>query len=190
MVDIRLTINTQPLDEAVQYFDNIQLELERIGDRVQREIEPTLLAELAYYPDLPSRPFVWSKNPTRNRKAQRYYFAAVNRGEIATSGGRYVRTGRYGRSWFMEQTVERGVFILRIGSTYPAAKWIGGTLNQRSIGEAIAWQIPGHNTTGWPQQVRTVNFFVDAAQELFINGVLTSLETLAIIGKTTRRSRR
>lgn len=190
MLDVKVTINTQPLKEAEQWFDNIALELQQIGDRVQREIEPTLLSELAFYPGPSSRPFVWSNNPTKNRKAQRYYFAAVKRGDIETSGGQYVRTGAYGRSWFVEQSVEKGAFTLRIGSTHPAAKWIGGTLNQRSVKEAIAWQIPGHANTGWPEQVRTVNFWIDAAQELFINGVLTSMEDLVIIGKTTRRSRR
>jgi len=190
MIQATLTVNTKPVEEAAQFFDNIQLEMERIGDRVQREIEPTLLSELAYYPGPATHPFVWSTDATKNARARRYYFAAVRRGAIPTQGGRYARTGAYGRSWFLAQQVESGAFALRVGTTYPAARFIGGALNQRSVREAVAWQIPGHATTGWPRQVETVDYWLDVASRMFADEVLTSLEQLVVIEKASRRSSR
>lgn len=190
MIQTTVTVNTQPLAEAAEFFEHIQLEINRIGDDVQREIAPTLLSELAYYPGAVVHPFVWSTDATKNARARRYYFAAVRRGDIPTSGGGYARTGSYGRSWFVQRDTEADAFVLRVGSRHPAAQFIGGSLNQRSVGEAARWQIPGHSATGWPLQVTTVNYWIGEAQRLFIEAVIDRLEGLVAVTKTTRRSRR
>jgi hypothetical protein len=120
-----------------------------------------LLEELRTYPSrAASLPFVWSRNKEKNEKARRWYFAAIRRGEIPTSGGRYQRTGEYAKSWTGKLLKDGTTRTIRISNSYPAAKWIGGSFDRNRD-----FQIPGHKKTGWARSADTFDFYAEAAQE-------------------------
>jgi hypothetical protein len=187
VLTLDVTARFEPLDDLIAFADSFDAVAGEIAQEVQQEIEPLALDELATYPGPSQHGGRWSDDPTANDRARRWWFGAIGRGEIQTDGEHYIRTGGYGQSWFVAFSADQGIYAIRFGSTMPGAAYIGGSLNQRSRGEAVRWQNPGHDATGWPVQVDTVNFWVDTALELFSDKFVGRFGTL---GRAVRRSRR
>ena len=191
MISVTVTTDTRLIDDLSAYSDSLNTIVGELAGEVQREVAPLLLPELQFYPgQRGDEVFIWSPDPAADARARRYYFAAIRRGEIATDGEHYIRTGGYGESWQMTFGNSGSAFVIRIFSTMPGSIYVGGSLNQRSVNEAREWQIPGHTTTGWPIQVETVNFHINGALDLFGDKFTQWLGEFGILSTTTRRSAR
>lgn len=180
----------EPLDDLIAFTDSFDEIAGEIAQEVQQEVEPLALDELGTYPGPSQHRGRWSDDPVANERARRWWFGAIARGEIQTDGEHYIRSGGYGESWYVNFSADQGLYAIRFGSTMPGAAYVGGTLNQRSRGEAVRWQNPGHGATGWQIQVDTVNFWVDASLELFSDRFVARLGNFGTLGKAVRRSRR
>lgn len=192
MLRLDVTRHFEPLDDLIAFADSFDEIAGEIAQEVQQEIEPLALDELDTYPGPSQHRGRWSDDPAANERARRYYWWAVGAGVINADPvtGAYIRSGGYGESWYVAFSADQGLFAIRIGSTMPGAAYVGGTLNQRSRGEAVRWQNPGHSATGWPVQVDTVNFWVEASLELFSDKFVARFGRLGTLGKAVRRSRR
>jgi hypothetical protein len=161
MIRARFEFDARPLLDFQQFVEGFETVMDDLVDGVYKVVIPPMLDELGTYPNRAATlPFVWSRNKTKNEKARRYYFAAIKRGEIQTSGGRYVRTGAYGKSWTATSRKDGTRRIITVSTSYPVAKFIGGSFSRNRD-----FQIPGHKTTGWPRSVETVDFYLEAAEE-------------------------
>lgn len=189
MLTLDVTTRFEPLDDLIAFADDFDAIAGEVAQEVQQEIEPLALDELATYPGPSQHGGRWSDDPAANERARRYYWWAVGAGVINADPitGAYIRSGEYGQSWYLAFSADQGIYAIRFGSTMPGAAYVGGSLNQRSRGEAVRWQNPGHGATGWPVQVDTVNFWVEAALELFSDKFVGRFGTL---GRAVRRSRR
>lgn len=99
----------------------------------------------AYPPAWQSRQnkFVWSKNPRKNERARRWWFANMP----DSSTGFYNRTGRTGQAWETVTAFEAksgGMWIdVTIQNPLPHASYVYGYIKDN-------WQrVPSHEVTGW-----------------------------------------
>lgn len=129
--------------ELVQYIQTLPdtLEEEALAMAVEFESE---LAEI--YPTAPPRgsgKFIWSTNPTKQKKAARYYFGAIKRGAIKTVNGHYDRQGKppYGAAVRVERNAN-GVLII-FAQEWDKSGMVFGQLNGKDT------RLPGHKETGW-----------------------------------------
>jgi hypothetical protein len=104
---------------------------ERLLDRlVDEKLRP-------YPPRVRHSPFVWSRDPQRNARARRWWFANRN--------GPHQRTGALGRAWTADVTYAPAETQINVsvGNTSPGASYVIG---------AAAFdyaQVPSHAATGW-----------------------------------------
>lgn len=119
------------------------------------DVRTGFLADVANYPtNKPSSPFVWSTNRSKNEKARRWWFAAVDDNRVETDGSHYVRSNELAKGWEITsfsdpKSSEFEIAILARGSTNRGGfkhKWVVGTFDQR---DGAKWQIRGHQRTGW-----------------------------------------
>lgn len=160
MIRASVRFDATPLYDFGTFARDFENVVDSIAEETHQAIAPKLLSELQYYPRAATLPFVWSRNAKSNERARRYYFAAVRRGEIPTSGGRYQRTNQYAKSWRVDLQKSGGLRTISARTNYPGAKFVGGSFDRRRD-----FQIPGHQTTGWPRSIETVDFWFNAAQQ-------------------------
>lgn len=147
-------------------FDNLDLFLEAFPNLFEDSVRsifdayiaPGMLSELRYYPGPAKLPFEFA-----TAKSKRYYFYAVRKGIIKTSGGRYVRTGALAAGWKAEITIDDNAIAISASNNAKAARFVTGKR-----------QVPGHQNTGWPRHDATIDFWRDAAREQ-VNGMLNQL---------------
>lgn len=149
---IRETNELELLNDFLDAFPG--LAEDAIRTSFNANIKPGLLNELRYTPRLAVHPFVWSTNPAANERARNWYFAAVRRGLIPTSGGRYQRSGQMVAGWEVDVTVGDGAIALVARNKSRALRWVTGQQ-----------QVPGHATTGWVRHQETLNYWREAARE-------------------------
>ena len=192
MLQAELRTYTAPLDDLMHFVESFEAIIGELAEEVHNDIEPQALAELGYYPGPSQHRGRWSNTPDANTRARRYYWWAVHAGVINADPdtGAYIRSGQYGEAWYVAFEATAGVFAFRIGTTYPGAIYVGGSLNQRTPGAAARWQNPGHAATGWPIQVQTINFWLDAALDQFTVKFYERLGEFGTLGRTTRGSQR
>lgn len=149
----RLVAETQAFTDWENILADFSMVMETIAGDVNTAIEEPMLAELRYEPPGVYYPFVWA-----SLKQMRAYFASDGFG----AGIPYQRTHRYSQSWRLDMLREGDTFTFRVSNDDPAAKWIGGSFDQRR-----EFQQPGHIASGWPRSQDTVDFWLDAAGDEF-----------------------
>jgi hypothetical protein len=92
----------------------------------------------------------WSDNSKANRKAQRWWWMAVNKGLVnADSSGRYIRSGNLNKQW---RILRRGSRI-SLENTSPKARYV------YSMAQTVVARggrpNPGHIATGWSSAAKT-----------------------------------
>ncbi|MGB1288002.1 MAG: hypothetical protein ACPG7F_15805 [Aggregatilineales bacterium] len=128
------------LDTAINSIPEI---LAGVVEFAVSEASDPALSALQATPRPSVHPFIWSLNPEKQRRAQRYYFAAIARGEIPTDGTRYRRSGRYGKSFDAGVKETKDSVDAVLGSDFDKASYVAG--NE----DGSIKQIPGHVKTGW-----------------------------------------
>lgn len=121
--NIRVQILSAP--EAI-----IEYAVNEIPAVMQTEIAP-----LTVEPSAPSLPFIWSHDPVKQRKAQRWYFKnkALDR-----LGGRYSRTQALVNNWKTVGRRTQDGAEIATGNDTPGIEYVQGPL-----------QVPSHTQSGW-----------------------------------------
>lgn len=179
MIAAQLLIGTEPLSDELAFVTTFNQIIGEIGIEVKDEIEDPLLDELGYTPP------VWAggRREWESEKQRRAFFATDGFGK----GIPYSRTGAYARGWDVISRTLQGQFELVVGNAEDYAEYVGGSLNQRSMVEALKYQQKMHRNTGWPLSVDTVDFWLEVSLELFDQKLFERLESLG--ERTTARRR-
>lgn len=181
MIAAQVVIGTEPLSDEYEFVSTFNQIVGEIGIEVRDEIEDPLLDELGYTPP------VWTgKREWESERQRRAYFATDGFGH----GIPYVRTGAYARGWDLVSQTLRGQFELVIGNAEDYAEYVGGSLSQRSLSEAMKFQQKMHRNTGWPLSADTVTFWLETSLELFDQKLFDRLESLGERTTVRRRSYR
>lgn len=159
-IRMRLIVRGNPYAEERAALDALDSMMQEAATQTKAVIEPQWLSEAQYYPPSAKLPFQFGSEKSRN-----YYFAVVVKGR---RGGRYVRTKRLQQSFFMRLLQsQRGIeFVFGTDSTI--AKHVVGSFDRRRT-----LQVPGHRNTGWPLIAATAAFWLNAAEEDFLNRLPT-----------------
>lgn len=81
--------------------------------------------------------FIWSYDPVKQRRAQRWYFANKVKGR---GGGRYVRTHGLVNNWKVETGGTGDGAIITVSNATPGLEYVQGNR-----------QVPSHKSSGWVQ---------------------------------------
>ncbi len=142
-MNIEYVADVKQLNKYSEAFDDIDDVVKTAVELAVADASPSALQAARNTPRPSVHPFVWSYDPIKQAKARRWYFAAIKRGEINTNGQRYVRSGKFGRS-FDTGVQDHGDSIDAVfGSDFDKSSYVVGNAD-----ESIK-QIPGHDTTGW-----------------------------------------
>jgi hypothetical protein len=174
MIRVTLTANTKPLDNMVTVLDSFNSVVTSAGDVTVREVQPFLLDELSYMPPERSYPVDYpiSWTSERQRKA---YFATDGFG----SGIPYTRTGGLVRAWKVRSDTEGNTFKLVVENTIPSAKYVIGTLAKVKAAAAKPQQ-RFHAAQGWALASPIVHYWLDRAQEIFMDNLAEKLQAMGV----------
>jgi hypothetical protein len=177
------TLKSTPIDDLIGYLDSFNEIAQEEFDAVFAPIADSALAELrSTPPPRGSEMFIWSTNAEANRRAQRWYFAAVARGDVDTSGGHYIRSGKMAEGWIFTQSSSTGGIAVVVENDSPGSRWVYGSLAQ----DGAKYQNPGHGRTGWQVAKETVDFWTEALIEDYLAAMYERLGDFATISSSTR----
>lgn len=121
--------------------------LERVMDRM---IDDRLRV---YPPPRGNNRFIWSRDPVKQARARRWFFANYPNG--------YTRTGALGRAWRGEITYESNTLTTRISNPLKATSYVYGAEQYDFV------QVIGHEQTGWLNAGQTApDILLDIAIQL------------------------
>lgn len=103
-----------------------------VPNLIQKSLTP-----LTTEPKEPTLPFVWSFDPIKQRRAQRWYFANKVKGR---GGGRYVRTHQLVNNWKVTGGRFQDGSVITITNDTPGLDYVQGPR-----------QVPSHTQSGWAQ---------------------------------------
>jgi hypothetical protein len=161
-IRIRSTSDFEPLDEMIEFVNNIDTVNRLVMEQAQREVEPPFRAELETespernYPD--DYPLEWE-----SRLQQMAYFASNGFGK----GIPYQRTGKLAKAWelFIVEDANGTSFVVE--NPADAARYVYGSLAQNTQ-RAARFQQRFHKKTGWQTITETVAFWLDAYEEVYL----------------------
>jgi len=116
--------------------------------------------------------FVWSLNPTLNRKAQKWWFANLRKGNIPTNGKHYSRQGQPPYSVVLNVDEKNGTVFFQITMQDKRMKWVFGTLN------GIDSRNPSHKSTGWNFAYPLLEDAITETNVMLLNATLAYLEAI------------
>lgn len=155
-------IDTKQLDALARVFADVRDIVASTIEQVTADVAPSILDVARNYPRPAVHPFVWSNDPIANRRAQRYYHAAIARGEISTNGSRYVRTNKFANGFDVRVEESSNSTDAVLGNNFDKSTYIVGSA------DGSVNQIVGHDRTGW-------NPFRNVAQQ-FENDIVQGVD--------------
>lgn len=167
--------NNKPIEDLIGYMESYQQIANEEMNNAIEVIEPLALAELRVEPGKVKYPIEWT-----SEKQRRAFFAtnAFGRGIGAE------RTHKLSESWSIEKNSMGQDIVVRFGNSAPYAKFVEGSLSKSNPGRFMQ---QFHRNTGWQQASDTVDFWMDALIEQFIDNMRQRLGELA--GGTTVKQR-
>lgn len=156
----RLTIVGTPISDEIAALDALDSMMVEAATKTKAVIEPQWLEEAQHYPPQAKLPFQFATEKSRN-----YYFWAIVKGR---GPGRYVRTGKLKKSFFMRLLQNERAITFVFGTDSNIAKWVVDSFDKRR-----RYQVPGHRNTGWLPIADTANFWAVAAEDEFMKQVST-----------------
>lgn len=124
----RKTVKASP----AQTRNGVKIAIRRERARLNREFQRQI--------PLPRHKFIWSNSPAAQRRAQRWWFAAVRKGLVPTANGRYARTGLLQKSWKLDSRIESYFGAITISNKRKGAEFVVG-----------GRQVPSHERSGYPR---------------------------------------
>ncbi len=139
MVNFTVTYDRSTLDKLTVEILNAPKDIavyvaKEIPDILRTEIVP-----LTTEPRLPTLPFVWSNNPSKDAQLRRAYFKTLPKG---SRGGRYIRTHKLVQAWKTEGKIIQGGAQATVSNDTPHLDTVQGSSDV---------QYPSHNDSGWAQ---------------------------------------
>lgn len=182
MIEGKITINSQPIEELAGFVTGFNTVIAEIGQDIANEIEPHVLNELQYYP----APWTGGKRRWTSERQRKFVMAKLRRENNLP----YQRTGGLGKSWSVATETVEGTFKVIVQTSADIAKYVVGSLDFRSRNNAMRPMQRMHQDTGWFPAIDTVRYWFDTALELFEEKLDARLGDL--VAKTTaqRRSRK
>jgi hypothetical protein len=162
MIRVTLTANTKPLDNMVTVLDSFNSVVTSAGDVTVREVQPFLLDELSYMPPERSYPVDYPISWTSERQRKAYF---------ATDG--------FVRAWKVRSDTEGNTFKLVVENTIPSAKYVIGTLAKVKAAAAKPQQ-RFHAAQGWALASPIVHYWLDRAQEIFMDNLAEKLQAMGV----------
>lgn len=161
MIRVTSTLSVAPLDDLIGYLQSYERTAREEWALVMNEVTPFMLNELESEPGAVKYPIEWASE--KQRKA---FFATDGFG----GGIPYTRTKKVSGAWRVLPT-PNGLGMI-VENPSPASQFVFGSLAASNPG---GFQQPFHKNTGWQQAYETVNFWFDAAFELFDERMETRL---------------
>jgi len=158
MIRVTATINTAPIDDLIGFLDSQNQIVEDIGNQVFDHNAPTLLDELQYEPGAVKYPIQWASE--RQRK---FVMAKLRREDNLP----YQRTHELVEKFEVVRLNEAGQFLIVVRNNSPVAKYVVGSLAKDRTA-AVRFIQQFHLNTGWQPAVDTVNYWLDAMREEFL----------------------
>lgn len=140
MVMMRATPNLKPFEnlrKRAQAAPTLMKNASKIAVRRER---PRFLKALQRAVNLPTHPFIWSRNKAAQARARRWWFRAVRTGQVPTEGGRYRRTGELVKAWKLVTEYSADGVTIKATNSRPGARFVVGDR-----------QVPSHIRSGHPQ---------------------------------------
>lgn len=137
MIRTTATVNTKPIDLFLDYLDNFNEVVFKVGNETVAERKPIILSRLSAQPGPVKLSIQWT-----SEKQRRAFFATNGFG----SGIPYQRSGRLAASWQVISFEDRGAFKMFIANAAPMSKFVYGSLG-RVQGKTPRQQF--HANTGW-----------------------------------------
>lgn len=137
MVNFVVTYDKDVLDAVRSDIANAPRSIKTYMEKTVPAIIRKDLTPIVTEPRAPSLPFVWSYDPVKNRRAQRWYFKNKAKGD---KGGRYVRTHGLINNWKVTTGGTGDGAILTISNDTLGLEYVQG-----------ARQVPSHHDSGWAQ---------------------------------------
>lgn len=179
MIKVKGDFTPEPFNAIRAEIDDFEETTAKVGKRVIDATEQTLLASLQVEPGPVKHPVEW----TSPRQMRAYY---------ATNGfGRGIPTGRSGRlsqRWQVKSAIQSGRFTITVINDAPGAQFVYGSLNMRSLAEAMRPQQQFHRNTGWITAQPVVKQFTETARKETERGLSKEIELIKV--RIQRRSRR
>ena len=124
----RKTVKAAP----AQTRNGVKIAVRRERARLNREFQRRI--------PKPRHKFIWSLNPEAQRRAQKWWFWALNRGLIPTGNNRYDRSGTLQRSWKLDSRIEDYFASITLSNKRIGAEFVVG-----------GRQVPSHERSGYPR---------------------------------------
>lgn len=161
MIRFKMVTETAPIDNALDFLDNINQELEIVGEAVLQEIKPELLDELQDAPPPRKYPGAPKIEWTSDLQEQAFFKSDGFGGGIPTR-----RTNKLIDSWEITGEFMFRGFSIIVRNTQDWAKFVVGSLAQ-NIPRAARFQQKFHKNTGWKLATIPVQEWLFVAQVLF-----------------------
>lgn len=116
--------------------------------------------------------FVWSLDPTKNKKAKGWWFHNLRKGNIPTDGRHYKRSGKPPYSVVLNVTEKRGAVSFQILMKKPKMRFVFGALN------GIDTRNPSHKRTGWVFASPLINTALQDAQSALLLAMAQELKDI------------
>lgn len=137
MVAFTLTYDKDVLSAIKQDLINAPKSIQIYAEKVVPAIIRKDLTPLLTEPPQSYDKFIWSHDPVKQRRAQRWYFANKVKGR---TGGRYVRTHALVNNWKIATAKTGSGAILTVSNSTPGLDYVQGPK-----------QVPSHQDSGWAQ---------------------------------------
>lgn len=121
--------------------------------KVLPEQERRILRVVRMYPPRrDARPFIWSRDPVKQARARRWFYANYPNG--------YTRTRGMAKGWGLNVDLVGDDVLINLANDNEGASWVHGSEDRG--------QVPGHITTGW----KHVDVFVAHTEEAVSSAII------------------
>jgi hypothetical protein len=124
-----VTVNIAPaiavLERVQATYQNAPGLMATAADRRYRKVRPLILADAKTSDRRPAHPLKWSIDPTKQKRAMRWWFAnRVPKG--SKGGGRYARTGALDKATKVTGSFSRSGGVITLGNKVPGSEFVFG----------------------------------------------------------------
>ncbi len=176
MIQTSLTFNSKPIDDLIGFLDSYAKVVYEEFQAAYDVVEPLMLKELEVEPQSAVYPIQWTSDK------QRKFVMAKLREENNLP---YNRTGKLAKAWQVNKVGSGLSFTVKVLNPSSASPFVYGSL---SITNRGAYKQAFHSNTGWQTAGSTIDFWLEALTELFIQNMSDRLGDVVGSTKTQRRS--
>ncbi len=163
MIRFTAVTETEPLDNALDFLDDIDREVEEVGDKILRTTDLELLDALQDTPPKrnPNERVEWT-NKHGDHRQRKAYFASDGFGK----GIPTVRDNTLIDSWEIFGETSADGFNIVVRNTQKWSKFVVGSL-AKNVARAARFQQKFHQNTGWNLATIPVQEWLEDVQLLF-----------------------